>query len=379
VPASNAPAAPALAARTQEIVALTVLRGVAAWVVVSFHFARDVVPFPAVGRLLGSGHVAVDLFFVLSGFVLAHRYEPTEVARGGRRAFWVRRFARIYPVYLMSLAIGFAAEWPRSLLDLGHTTGEVRLGLQLLLLNAWSHKAMFRLNWAAWSLSAEALMYLVFPWLLGPIARLSTRGLVLLLLACWACTFLAPAVYTALDPDGLGRPLALGDEALWSWYLKFFPLPRLPEFIAGIAAASLLPRTRVHRGAVTLLVTAALVAICLSRVVPYAYLQAGTLLPLFVALVLVLGASSSSSAATRRLTAPLAPVGRASYATYILHVPVFLLVAHFHPAIWDHGRPVAIYMASLLALSLAVHRWFEEPARAAIVRRWGRDPRPPHR
>jgi peptidoglycan/LPS O-acetylase OafA/YrhL len=361
--------------REREILPLTGLRALAAWAVVAFHFARGIFPEAAVTRVVATGHVAVDLFFVLSGFVLAHRYLPEEVAPSGRRAFWVRRFARVYPVYLASLAVGFAAEWPRSIRDLGHTSGLTRLAMQVALLNAWSHRAMFRLNWAAWSLSVEALMYLVFPWVLRGVARLSPRALLALLLACWAALFVAPAIYSALDPDHLGRPLARGDEVLWSWYLKFFPLQRLPEFVAGIAAALLARRWSVSAGlaTATFLVSAAVfVGVGLSGAIPYAFLHSGVLLPLFLGLVVVLGVARGGAVVRALSSRTLVSLGHASYATYILHVPVFLLVARFQPAIWDNGVGVAAYMAGLAVVSLAAHRWFEEPLRRAIVRRWAR-------
>ncbi len=60
---------------------------------------------------------------------------------------------------------------------------------------------------------------------------------------------------------------------------------------------------------------------------------------------------------------------RASYATYILHVPVFLAFARLFPAAWESGLLVGAYALVLLVISLGAHRLIEEPSRR-LVRRW---------
>jgi len=335
---------------------LTGLRAVAAWWVVAFHFARGLVPSP-LARLIGSGHVAVDLFFVLSGFVLAHRCNLSELSTpAGRRAFYWRRFARLYPVYLVSLATGFYAECPRAWDDLATSGGRVRIVAQLALLNAVSHKWMFRHNWAAWSLSVEAFMYLLFPWTVAWLSRRSRRFLLGLLVGCALAAVLAPLIYTAVDPDHLGRPLAQGDEILWSWYLKFFPLQRLPIFIAGVAAGRLAREVAVP-GLLAVLAAVVVFAVAMTGMVPYAFLQGGALTLVFVGMVSALSGPGGGGVMGRWLaSAPCVLLGRASYATYILHVPLFLLFARFEPAMWESGWLVAGYALLLLVLSLVAHR-----------------------
>lgn len=137
----------------RELLALTGLRAFAAWAVVAFHFARTLPRSELARATLATGHLAVDLFFVLSGYVLAHRYRDADLTSAAARPkFWSLRFARVVPLYWLSLCVGFAAEWPRSLHSLGTGLGVARLIAQIALLNAFWHVAMFRLNWAAWSL-----------------------------------------------------------------------------------------------------------------------------------------------------------------------------------------------------------------------------------
>jgi peptidoglycan/LPS O-acetylase OafA/YrhL len=353
---------------TPEILPLTGLRALAAWWVVAFHFARHLVPEGAAQGVLESGHLAVDVFFVLSGYVLARRYEdePLETP-AARRAFWVRRFARLYPLYLVSLALGVAAAWPSAWTDLATARGVARDVVQLLALNAWWHRAMFAHNWAAWSLSVEAFFYALFPFLFVRVRRLQARGAALLFVACWAALLVAPAIYGALDPDRLGRPFAMDDEVLGGWYLKFFPLQRLPEFLAGIATARL-ARSGAAHGWLAAASGAALVAVGAAGLVPYAYLHSGVLLP-FVAL-LVAGLDHAGASPLGRAW-PVA-LGRASYATYILHVPLALLFGRFDPSFRRSPSHFAAYCALLLVASLVAHRAIEEPARVYLTRRFAR-------
>jgi peptidoglycan/LPS O-acetylase OafA/YrhL len=348
-----------------EIRALTGLRAPLAYLVAAYHFMplREESPFWA---LLGPGHLAVDVFFVLSGYVLAKRYLGVEMHEASQRnQFWLRRFARLYPLYFVSLAIGIAAAWPYNLPMLTSTAGQLRTVLQLLLLNAWSHLAMFAPNWAAWSLSVEALFYLLFPALLLALRSRSARALWLVFVLACASSWIAPSVYTLLDPDGLGRPLVRSDQVLWSWYLKFFPGQRVPEFVAGICCALLARRLapaddRNKRYLALLAVLGATVAGCawLSN----SFLFCGVLTPAFALLVWTLDRWGSAWLASR----PMVALGHASYATYILHVPWYYSLRRLAGVDELDALQFSGYLGSLICLSLAAQRWVEEPLRKRI-------------
>lgn len=357
-----------LTVRTRdEVLPLTGMRALLAWWVVAFHFLRNAVPDEQriLHALLEPGHLAVDVFFVLSGYVLARRYAAASVGRPPwRRAFWVRRLARIYPLYVVSLLVGFAASWPAVALDPTTWRGRIRLVLDALLLNAWSHTAMFRYNWAAWSLSVEAFFYALLPFTLPRLALLPRRSLARLLVVCCAATFVAPAAYALSDPDHLHRLPVMGDEVMFVWYLKFFPLQRLPELVAGAALALWLPRG--HAWTRPAWIPAAIfVVVAVSGVVPYAYVHSGVLLPLVLAMIAGVAGTQGGWLASR----PLVALGHASYATYILHVPLFQLLARWDPEIWEKPVHVLAYMALLVLVSLCMFRWVEEPARRWLTGR----------
>src|ERR1700683_355607 len=97
-----------------EIRALTGLRAFPALLVVFYHFYRWHIPaVPVVPYVVDNGFVAVGVFFVLSGFILAYSYADVPLRDPSyRRRFLRARFARVYPVYFLSLVIAFLAQLP---------------------------------------------------------------------------------------------------------------------------------------------------------------------------------------------------------------------------------------------------------------------------
>src|SRR6476620_1065253 len=148
-----------------EIRSHTGLRGIAALLVVGYH--QQFVPgfkFGFEPHIFTRSYLMVDLFFILSGFIMCYVYG----AQPNARQFWHARFARIYPLHLFCLAY-------LTLFTLGTTLLLTKTGhdpqpfgplgdwiRQLLLLNAWHHQAN-AWNVPSWSISAEAFAYLLFP------------------------------------------------------------------------------------------------------------------------------------------------------------------------------------------------------------------------
>ena len=115
-------------------------------------------PLPhALETFLSHGYLAVGLFFLLSGFILAYTYDGNIDGHANRVRFWEARFARIYPVYLLSLVMAFAF------------AGELALGTRaavVAMVQAWNPfnpDMAGAWNYPAWTLSAEAFFYICFP------------------------------------------------------------------------------------------------------------------------------------------------------------------------------------------------------------------------
>ncbi|WP_279796443.1 acyltransferase [Rothia dentocariosa] len=143
---------------------LTILRGPAALFVFFYHTRwAHVVPSASVG------YVGVALFFVLSGFVLTWSYKPAD----GAKKFYLRRFARVYPLHLFFFALALA------ILVLTQEAPSAGATLSnLVLLHAWvpNWDYIFSVNGVSWSLGCEAFFYACTPLVLGWLSRRSPKA-----------------------------------------------------------------------------------------------------------------------------------------------------------------------------------------------------------
>jgi peptidoglycan/LPS O-acetylase OafA/YrhL len=282
--------------------------------------------------LIRGGYQAVTTFFVLSGFVLTRTYATTVWERRKLVNYWIGRFARVYPVYLLS----FAVMVPFIIED--RTPGKWGyLGAHLALVQAWLGPLPVGWNTPAWSLSCEMFFYALFPLSALLVRRQNWRNV---LLTAAGAVVLTRAMWAVGVSDNIK------------------PLVHLADFIMGIAAACafdlMLRAGRVPAGwklYVPGFVGAAFV-IAYPEALP-GFLDMNTALRPFNGLLLI-GLAIGCAALSGRL---LVYLGKSSYAMYILHVPVmwwYLRETHvFSPA---------LYVAIVIAISAVVYGLFEEPA-----------------
>src|SRR5262245_7459604 len=166
---------------------LTSLRFLAAFWVLTYHF-RDHLGLD-LGRvgLIAHGWMGVDLFFILSGFILAHVYlAEVEGGRFGYRRFLQNRLARVYPMHLAALAamLGLFALATASGAKVSAPDAFRLLDLpqHLLMIHAWGATGTVGWNFPSWSISAEWGAYLLFPVIAAGV--LSEKRHVGALLAC---------------------------------------------------------------------------------------------------------------------------------------------------------------------------------------------------
>lgn len=353
---------------------LTSLRFFAALVVVIFHFGLRA---PAhVPSVFTTGFVGVNFFFLLSGFILVYNYlDRNGQMRIDRPTFWVARFARIYPVYLVAFVVGaFPYFWAHHSLASTFTTAVAGITLT----QAWiPSPAGTAWNGPGWSLSAEAFFYLVFPLCVVPLARLNRRQLYLTMALMWLGMLMVALLIAHLEPSG-------GDfEARWSWerVLNYNPLVRLPEFLLGIALGRLFvdwtaSGARHHLSRFTapgFLALAALIvaigAMSIGSDLPSALVSNGLFDPIFMVLIYNL-AFNDGKLASILSTSTLILLGEASYALYILHYTLFDWLEHdLHPGRFA-SSPIffATYMITCLAVAVVSLQLLETPARRAIRR-----------
>ncbi len=371
---------PPTALRRPPLDACTGLRFFAALSVVGYHFycpPCDPAAPEFLVHLLQAGFTTVSLFFVLSGFILAYNYLGE---RGGftgtPREFYRARFARLYPIYLLALAVDLPL-----FLRLLHqtepaaTSGEVaRISLSTLTLTqAWFDLSRPPWNLMAWTLSIEAFFYAVFPWLGAWLARQSSRRLIAVAVGAWllgTSPFLSEAFASNLGTQGASGLLAVGLRA-WSHYPSvLLPVARLHEFVLGLCLGLLFCR-RTHPGSQALR-TGALLATCAAIAAvlillppkPSLAVQMGVLVPLFAACIWLI-ACGVAGRGLLLATRPLVRLGGASYTLYLLHGSLmgYALALNTRTLALPHNLVALLLCPFAVALSLLLFHAVEEPAR----------------
>jgi peptidoglycan/LPS O-acetylase OafA/YrhL len=363
--------------RKPALPALTGIRSLAAVCIMLFHFTPaglrwNAHPWVTLYPVVNVGFVFVGFFFLLSGFILTYNYAD----RPGMNAidFWVARFSRLYPIYLLMLLISI----PMIMVEF-HVRSRVEFAegmvLTPLLLQGLDPRLAIFANTVAWALSCELVFYLLFPWLNRLRWPRSIGKLLMLFVALWLFGLTLSSLYIHFDPDHLGHMPDRYSGGFWITALKYTPLPYVSTFLAGIMLG------RLHHIANLGLRWRTIVGLCgfgvfvvlvwgYSAELPYIVLHGGLLLPVFAAMTL--GMAGPGALARVFSLPPLMWVGGASYALYLMHFNVFILL-HLHHVPERLGMakfdPWISYVFIIL-LALAVTRWVEMPAQRAIAQWW---------
>jgi peptidoglycan/LPS O-acetylase OafA/YrhL len=364
--------------------ALTGLRTILAVGIMLFHFTPPHMGFLA--PVIGSSYVFVGFFFLISGFVIAYNYaDRPELSK---RRFYIARFSRIYPVYALVLLLSIpflAQEWT------AHTPHDFYLGLVLtpFALQGWNPTLATFWNTVAWTVPAELMLYAVFPFLLiflsSQAKRIATpRRLIAAILIVWLIGITPHIAYTLFNPDHLAQPADRFTEAYWLSALKRSPPAYFCTFTAGVLLARLYavlelnPLRRFLLGLAAFAGLALFFAFAVDRV-PYILIHGALLLPLFATLLLAL--TGPNPIASIFASRPLVLFGRTTFSLYLLHFNVFQMIHLYHlPERLHVARfdPWISY-AAILLLALAVHNYFENPARRFVLSLTGGGPQTPAR
>lgn len=345
---------------------LTGLRFYAAFAVLLCHAVPRFAPLPVLSELAEIGAVGVGFFFVLSGFILAWTWRPAD----RKRDFWAKRFARIYPLHLATLVVAVVLSAAAGAYNWTSVVVSVPL------LQSWGPES-WRAggNGPSWSLSVEMFFYLLFPFLIAPLMRMTRRQRIVVALA-----IVAVMAFWNVGYFGLTR-LDVPNAAIVSSYTN--PLYRLGEFVLGILVAAAFrvgwrPRIRLRAALVAAAgwyaVVAAVNALLADRAglatLPYGLLD---LVFLPASLVLVVAAASADLTGARfglRGRAHVA-LGEWSFAMYLLQMLVITAVIQ----VVGDAVPLAVGIALLVgvivvcvALSGLVFRFFERPVERCLRR-----------
>ena len=350
-------------AMPQNLKPLTAMRFFAAMWVVCFHF------WPSLGlatpNLVAKGYLGVELFFVLSGFILCHVY----LRSFGEQRFhypdflWAR-LARIYPVHVATL-VGMGVLITAAGV-LGVQSGNKAmmwssLPAELTLTQAWGFAPLGGWNHPSWSISAEWFAYLTFPLFAWAAWRLRNHSGLAVALA-----LVLAAVLEAAFERLAGFPLT---RATIAWGA----LRIVPCFALGCAVYLAWQAQPLRTRAAAFTVTAA----ALAGIVAAAQFGAPDFL--FIALfgALLFGLACLSSAGSSFLTAPLwVYLGEVSFSVYMVCIPWQLVLdkaAHKVLTLPTEALPLWLWIVQLVGVvpaAMLVHHLVERPARE-VLRRHG--------
>jgi peptidoglycan/LPS O-acetylase OafA/YrhL len=354
----------------KQIYPLTSLRFFAAFLVVLHHTVEGVAPRVLrpgwLNRLHQYTGATVLLFFILSGYVLAVVYlEPGKPI--SKRHFWLARFARIYPLYLVALVLDAPNLYLYRLAKYGAKAALFKTSISfagsVLLLQQW-FPILSGIDFPNWSLSVEAFFYLLFPLFAAVLWRLRLAVQVSLMVILYLGFFGLQCIGSRLGVN----PFA-----------HIYPVMYLPYFVAGIVLLS------IHKW---ILEDATRLLIC-QRISPVASAFAiavlatacaapprfgGIVLPGLVFLpgfsLLLLSFALGNRWIDSSFSWPiLVLLGEASYGLYLLHVIVWTWMFGYLHLILT-GTTYFIYLATAIALSVASFKYLETPARRSILRMW---------
>ena len=344
-----------------DLKSLTGLRIVAAGWVLVYHFRNRLgLDLEQVG-MIDKGYLGVDLFFILSGFILSHVYvRAWAEGRFPYGSFLWARLARLYPVHLLTLGATIM------LWGLGRWAGArfeaaafdpAAIPQHLLLVHAWWATPTVQWNFPSWSISAEWFAYLTFPAFALASLTLRRRPIVAVVLA--ATLFFSLDAIVQAYGGSLTRLTAHGGV-----------LRIIPSFAMGVALHRLgstrAPPTLVAHTGMGVAVVWIVVAATLGLADRWTWLG--------LAALIYCTAETAKAGRGGVLAAPLMVyLGEVSYAVYMTHLPVdiayFELLDRFVRPVggwaWVAWGGVLVFC---LFVSVAVYHGVERPARGWLRR-----------
>ena len=344
---------------------LTGIRLFAALYIVVYHSkfsaALMAAGLPHTSYFIANGYLAVLLFFLLSGFILSYTYRSQIESPRAKRRFWEARFARIWPLYAVSLIL--------SSFFLHSTPSAGRMAATLLMVQAWNPANVDMAgswNFVCWTLSAEAFFYIVFPFFQTWLERRSERFQVIvmgvLLTLSIACNTGRHVFGYSLTAPFTHVPLAL---------------LRTPDFLIGVCLgnlylnrqqklksdAALFPGLRLTTGLWTWIFL--VLSLVLLSQPPSRFLT----LTIVAFAALLFGLATEPSWPRRFLSSRLLLIGgQISYGMYLLQWPCKAVVNHTCDLLHANavGPRFALYLVVLTLLSVAGFYLIEDPARRSI-------------
>lgn len=312
-----------------------------------------------------AGFLGVNMFFVLSGFLIAHRLLATTRADGSLRwrRFWVSRSARIFPALIAFLVIHFVYAVALGFPPDGNVADEV-----LMVVSSIFQFANYAIladidnlfdNGALWSLSVEGHSYVLAPFLVWLVARRKPSvvpGLVILVVVVALLSWHRREVFSELGS--------------FSTYLRTDT--RIESILIGAVGGIAFARTNIFNphvlAALTFPAVLGMIAIYTQATQQSEFIWNWAMTAFdLCALVVIAGLAAGSSPLAAPLEwRPLAWLGGVSYAVYIWQVPVLQVLLR-HADTWPDVVKGSLAMTAIVVISVASQRYVENPVRRSAL------------
>ena len=347
----------------KELTLLTAVRGLAAiWIVLLHSNSLEGVDFSRyhwLGGLINNGWLGVDLFFILSGFVLSYSYADQVIdrTRFSVKSFYIKRFARVYPTHLFVLLL-FVPIVSYSMIsgsfsDPQHRFTVSKFCMQLFLLHGIGIFDGEGWNLPSWAVSSEFLAYLLYPGLALFLRRFNTRSK----------SIMAMIVVILL---GISLSLVLGQKDSYHLPFEFTWFRVLSEFVLGILLYSFyttFEEGRLH----SLWVVLGLCGIGFQVFVKNSFYD---FLYLVYFMMIIFGLSLVGRG---RKVPILGKLGELSYSLYLIHALVIIVLNQMIRRIPVLSNNMSLCLLLLVSISLVsawiLYRFIENPMRSKIIKK----------
>jgi peptidoglycan/LPS O-acetylase OafA/YrhL len=345
---------------TKHYVLLDGLRGLAAIAVL----VRHLFEFANLNRPPQSG-LAVDFFFILSGFVVAHAYRDRLLSGMGFRRFAQVRFIRLYPLLMLGAIFGVALTFLGTLTAYAIepwrfwcTAGLAVLGLPSMLVPNWP--TAFPINPPAWSLFFELAVNFIY----APLAKMLTKRVL------WVLTFVSGAVLILVFWQRQDYDIGFDKSDLWSGASRV-----AFGFSCGLLLNALTPvRAMANWGG--LLIAIGVCTLLLWPTDLTLGVHAACVIFVFPLIVYV----AAPIAVPRRMSAICMWLGSISYPLYILHAPTLRVLDEVAKLVDPQQEylPLILALQALICIGVAwmALKLFDEPVRRWLGGRHRREPTP---
>ncbi|MCO6146586.1 acyltransferase [Flavobacterium sp. NRK1] len=336
---------------------LTFTRFIAALGIVIFHFGLNAYPFNTelVLAAFEKANMGVSYFFVLSGFIMVIAY--SNFNRIDAVGYYKNRFARLYPLLVLSVLPFFAA------IMLTDKVTFTDLILNLSLLQAWIPGHAVVGNYPLWSLSVEVFFYALFPLLYNRILKkYDVTTLILPILLLWAGTVV---LHNYLLSNGFYQGFGTQSHDL----IYYFPPMHLNQFLIGNLTGMLFLKRKSIKGNYDLLIVLAGLIIFMLLKYSLGIDYHDGFLAVFFAVFIFLMAVNTGVFCKLFSGKPLVFLGEISYGIYVLMVPVYDTIELIFEKLGINFNEVGMFylkLAVLIAISAFCHIFIEKPLRNKI-------------